>query len=104
MAIKFFVGHIILSNLFLNLSQVFNECSTRHGSGNSFELSLVGYKCISAYVRNKKNQNQVLKLKTLNIIGLLDQSIRGLTMFLFCRSAGHGKRSVHRVIEGSSSS
>lgn len=29
------------------------------GSGNSFELSLVGCKCIGAYVRNKKNQNQI---------------------------------------------
>lgn len=31
-------------------------------TGNSFELSLVGCKCIGAYVRNKKNQNQVIKL------------------------------------------
>ena len=30
-------------------------------SGNSFELSLVGCKCIGAYVRNKKNQNQASK-------------------------------------------
>jgi len=30
------------------------------GSGNSYELCLVGCKCIGAYVRNKKNQNQVL--------------------------------------------
>ena len=28
-------------------------------SGDSYELSLVGYKCIGAYARNKKNQNQV---------------------------------------------
>ena len=27
--------------------------------GDCYELSLVGYKCIGAYARNKKNQNQV---------------------------------------------
>jgi len=31
-------------------------------TGNSFELSLIGCKCIGAYVRNKKNQNQVIIL------------------------------------------
>ncbi|PON62187.1 Phosphoethanolamine N-methyltransferase [Parasponia andersonii] len=40
-------------------TKVFKECQTRDGSGNSFELSLVGCKCIGAYVRNKKNQNQI---------------------------------------------
>lgn len=30
------------------------------GSGNSFELALIGCKCIGAYVKNKKNQNQVI--------------------------------------------
>ncbi|KAG5522519.1 hypothetical protein RHGRI_034622 [Rhododendron griersonianum] len=39
--------------------KVFKECHLRDGSGNSFELSLVGCKCIGAYVRNKKNQNQI---------------------------------------------
>jgi len=42
--------------------QVFKECHTFDGSGNSFELSLIGCKCISAYVKNKKNQNQAIKL------------------------------------------
>ncbi|PSR96525.1 Phosphomethylethanolamine N-methyltransferase [Actinidia chinensis var. chinensis] len=40
-------------------SKVFKECLLRDSSGNSFELSLVGCKCIGAYVRNKKNQNQI---------------------------------------------
>lgn len=39
--------------------QIFQECQTRDASGNSFELSMVGCKCIGAYVKNKKNQNQV---------------------------------------------
>jgi len=41
--------------------QVFKQCHMSDISGNSFELSLVGCKCIGAYVRNKKNQNQVKK-------------------------------------------
>lgn len=28
--------------------------------GNSYEFSLVSCKCVGAYVRNKKNQNQVI--------------------------------------------
>ncbi|GAV74409.1 Methyltransf_11 domain-containing protein/Methyltransf_23 domain-containing protein [Cephalotus follicularis] len=40
-------------------TKVFKECHTLDDSGNSFELSLVGCKCIGAYVRNKKNQNQI---------------------------------------------
>ncbi|KAJ7970272.1 Phosphoethanolamine N-methyltransferase [Quillaja saponaria] len=40
-------------------TKVFKECHASDGSGNSFELSLVGCKCIGAYVRNKKNQNQI---------------------------------------------
>ncbi|KAL9273948.1 Phosphoethanolamine N-methyltransferase-like protein [Drosera capensis] len=39
-------------------TKVFKECQIDDGSGQSFELSLVGCKCIGAYVRNKKNQNQ----------------------------------------------
>ncbi|KAG6496062.1 hypothetical protein ZIOFF_043910 [Zingiber officinale] len=41
------------------LMQVFKECHTYNDQGNSFELSLITCKCISAYVKNKKNQNQV---------------------------------------------
>uniref|UniRef100_A0A803P7K5 phosphoethanolamine N-methyltransferase n=1 Tax=Cannabis sativa TaxID=3483 RepID=A0A803P7K5_CANSA len=40
-------------------TKVFKECHTKNESGNCYELSLVGCKCIGAYVRNKKNQNQI---------------------------------------------
>ena len=40
-------------------TKVFKECHMNDESGNSFEPSLVGCKCIGAYVRNKKNQNQI---------------------------------------------
>ncbi|GLT65262.1 hypothetical protein SLA2020_377010 [Shorea laevis] len=40
-------------------TKTFKECHTNDDSGNSFELSLLGCKCIGAYVRNKKNQNQI---------------------------------------------
>lgn len=40
-------------------TKVFKECHTCDESGNSYELSLVSCKCIGAYVRNKKNQNQI---------------------------------------------
>ncbi|KAK9067568.1 hypothetical protein SSX86_011679 [Deinandra increscens subsp. villosa] len=40
-------------------TKVFKECHTSDVSGNSYELSLVGSKCIGAYVRSKKNQNQI---------------------------------------------
>ncbi|RLN25635.1 phosphoethanolamine N-methyltransferase 1-like [Panicum miliaceum] len=39
-------------------TKVFKECHTFDQDGNSFELSLITYKCIGAYVKNKKNQNQ----------------------------------------------
>jgi phosphoethanolamine N-methyltransferase len=39
--------------------KVFQECQTRDAAGNSFELSMIGCKCIGAYVKNKKNQNQI---------------------------------------------
>lgn len=40
-------------------TKVFKEGHMQDGSGSSYELSLVGCKCIGAYVRNKKNQNQI---------------------------------------------
>ncbi|CAD5190557.1 unnamed protein product [Musa acuminata subsp. malaccensis] len=40
-------------------TKVFKECHTYDDQGNSFELSLITYKCIAAYVKNKKNQNQI---------------------------------------------
>ncbi|CAN6818535.1 unnamed protein product [Brassica oleracea] len=38
---------------------IFQECQARDASGKSFELTMVGCKCIVAYVKNKKNQNQI---------------------------------------------
>ncbi|XP_068647147.1 phosphoethanolamine N-methyltransferase 1-like [Aristolochia californica] len=40
-------------------TKIFKECQTQDSSGNSFELNLITTKCIGAYVRNKKNQNQI---------------------------------------------
>lgn len=40
-------------------TKVFKECHISNASGNSYELSLLGSKCIGAYVRSKKNQNQI---------------------------------------------
>ncbi|XP_068305555.1 phosphoethanolamine N-methyltransferase 1-like [Pyrus communis] len=40
-------------------TKVFKDCHMRDDSGNFFELSLVSCKCIGAYVRNKRNQNQI---------------------------------------------
>ncbi|KAK3134922.1 hypothetical protein QOZ80_5BG0412480 [Eleusine coracana subsp. coracana] len=40
-------------------TKVFKECNSYDSDGNCFELSLVTSKCIGAYVKNKKNQNQL---------------------------------------------
>ncbi|CAH9106874.1 unnamed protein product [Cuscuta europaea] len=40
-------------------TKIFKECHLNAAKGKSFELSLIGCKCIGAYVRNKKNQNQI---------------------------------------------
>ncbi|CAN4118115.1 unnamed protein product [Withania somnifera] len=40
-------------------TKIFKECHLNAGDGKSFELSLIGCKCIGAYVKNKKNQNQI---------------------------------------------
>ncbi|XP_021292334.1 phosphoethanolamine N-methyltransferase 1 [Herrania umbratica] len=40
-------------------TKVFKECHATDTSGNSFEVSLVSCKCIGAYVRSKRNQNQI---------------------------------------------
>ncbi|CAN4088744.1 unnamed protein product [Withania somnifera] len=40
-------------------TKVFRQCQVNAGDGKSFELSLACCKCIGAYVRNKKNQNQI---------------------------------------------
>src|ERR1044072_269473 len=56
-----FVNRLVLVT-FPIITQVFKECHMSDNKGSSFELSLVGCKCIGAYVRNKKNQNQVIKV------------------------------------------
>ncbi|KAJ4893895.1 Phosphoethanolamine N-methyltransferase 1 [Raphanus sativus] len=43
----------------VSIPRVFQECVTRDAAGNSFELSYDRAKCIGAYVKNKKNQNQI---------------------------------------------
>ncbi|KAJ8427416.1 hypothetical protein Cgig2_000610 [Carnegiea gigantea] len=53
---------LIFSNLLLmHLSdeEVFKECRMHDELGNSYELSLAGGKCIGAYRKSKKNDNQV---------------------------------------------
>ncbi|CAN4100295.1 unnamed protein product [Withania somnifera] len=39
--------------------KVFQECNLREDSGKSYELSLMGYKCIETYVKIKRNQNEI---------------------------------------------
>lgn len=45
----------------------------REESGDSYELSLIGCKCIGAYVRSKKNQNQVRYLMKCYLLVLIYQ-------------------------------
>ncbi|KAL6281689.1 hypothetical protein ACE6H2_018570 [Prunus campanulata] len=59
-------------------TKVFKECHMSDDSGNFFELSLVGCKCIGAYVRNKKNQNQICWLWQ----KVASQDDRGFQQFL----------------------
>ncbi|XP_039126267.1 phosphoethanolamine N-methyltransferase 1-like isoform X2 [Dioscorea cayenensis subsp. rotundata] len=40
-------------------TQVFKNCHAHNSGSDSFELSLITCKCIGAYARNKKNQNQI---------------------------------------------
>ncbi|XP_075516828.1 phosphoethanolamine N-methyltransferase 1-like [Primulina tabacum] len=40
-------------------TKVFKESHLYDDSGNLFEFALIGCKCIGAYVKNKKNQNQI---------------------------------------------
>ncbi|EPS65842.1 hypothetical protein M569_08933, partial [Genlisea aurea] len=60
-------------------TKIFKECHQQDGSGKSYELALIGCKCIGAYVRNKKNQNQICwiwqKVKS-------DDDSRGFQKFL----------------------
>lgn len=50
---------IVCAALICVLLQIFKDCHLHDDTGKSYELSLVGCKCIGAYVKNKKNQNQV---------------------------------------------
>ncbi|KAM0944378.1 putative phosphoethanolamine N-methyltransferase [Dioscorea sansibarensis] len=40
-------------------TQVFKNCHSYNSGSDSFEFSLITCKCIGAYARNKKNQNQI---------------------------------------------
>ncbi|KAF5767529.1 putative phosphoethanolamine N-methyltransferase [Helianthus annuus] len=40
-------------------TKVFKECHASDASGNGYEFSLIGSKCIETYVRNKNNHNQI---------------------------------------------
>lgn len=89
--------------------QLFKECNMTDDSGNSFELSLVGCKCIGAYVRNKKNQNQVIKLDfhffylfSLTLAYPIDSQYVYNTITV--RFAGYGRKLGHNMIGDSSSS
>ena len=94
---------------------MFKECHTCDESGNSYGLSLVSCKCIGAYVRNKKNQNQVYLEKFPGHfawhMGFEYQSIYMcvcvcvcVKLHNWCRFAGYGKKFVHRRTEGFRSS
>ena len=82
--------------------QVFKECHMNDESGNSFELSLVGCKCIGAYVRNKKNQNQVIGLFSAKLQNSLQNYYTYFTLSPSRRFAGFGKKLSHKMIGGSS--
>ncbi|GJN15117.1 hypothetical protein PR202_gb02008 [Eleusine coracana subsp. coracana] len=53
-------------------TKVFKECNSYDSDGNCFELSLVTSKCIGAYVKNKKNQNQVISTEDKGFQRFLD--------------------------------
>ncbi|KAG8086294.1 hypothetical protein GUJ93_ZPchr0010g10943 [Zizania palustris] len=50
-------------------TKVFKECHSYDKDGGSFELSLVTSKCIGAYVKSKKNQNQICWLWEKRVFG-----------------------------------
>ena len=52
----------------LSSMQAFKDCHAHDGFGTSFELSLISFKCITAYVRSKKNQNQANTLFFLTVL------------------------------------
>jgi len=79
-------------------TKVFKECHAFDQDGNSFELSLVTYKCIGAYVKNKKNQNQVL-ICPCTFTRVYHGQVRSVMDVTLCfRYAGCGKKSSLRKI------
>lgn len=68
----------------LSSMQAFKDCHMYDGSGNSFELSIISFKCITAYVKNKKNQNQA------SILFLLI-----LQLLFFVKQSGHNRLNWH---------
>lgn len=48
-------------------TKAFKECHLSDDLGNSFELTLITFKCVGAYVRNKKNQNQAMNLSAFQL-------------------------------------
>lgn len=80
--------------------QVFKESHTYDDQGNSFELSLITYKCISAYVKNKKNQNQVVFYLLFSFFIILFRSqLFLMCCYRTCRSAGYGRKLSRMMTE-----
>ncbi|EPS69227.1 hypothetical protein M569_05544 [Genlisea aurea] len=54
---------LIFSNwllLYLSENEVFKDCHLQDGSGDSYLLSLIGCKCLGAYVKIKRERNQAI--------------------------------------------
>ncbi|KAK4410816.1 Phosphoethanolamine N-methyltransferase [Sesamum angolense] len=83
-------------------TKVFKECHLYDNSGNSFELALIGCKCIGAYVKNKKNQNQTILIRIapnieISLIEEINENTNdilfSIILFVLVRFAGFGKKS-----------
>lgn len=85
--------------------QVFQECTLKDDAGKSYELSLIGYKCIETYVKNKKNQNEV-RLCHHHYTSISyyshDDKINVFLLLATCRFAGYGRRFIPRMTGDSS--
>ena len=92
------------------LLQVFKECYETNDSGNTFELSLIGFKSIGAYIENKKNQNQAIICHLFIIYTFFPRILNWFAdkiytiLCAWCRFAGYGKKSNQKMIEDFSSS